>query len=108
QGYHREDVGRSNRSFRVASGPWRELGRTEGLTERRCGLPDGNVHERAAPGGAAVELGGDEAGLPGHEGGVVCPDLEESLGVFGRHRELIYQHHRALAFVKLLAAQVPP
>src|SRR5262249_9128732 len=78
-----------------------ELRRAERPAECPGGFPDGYVDEGRAAGGAAVQLGGDEAGVLLHERGVVGPHLEEALGVGGRPGGMGYQHHPALLVVTL-------
>src|SRR6266516_6080337 len=75
----------------VAGGAGLELGRAERPAERAGGLPDGHVDEGRAAGGAAMELGGDEAGLLLHVCGVVGPNLQETLDVAGCQVELVDQ-----------------
>src|SRR5262249_36659332 len=79
-----------------------ELRGAERAPERAGRFPDRDVDERRAAGGAAVELGRDEAGLLLHEGGVVSPDLQEALRIAGRQVELVNEHDRALVALQLL------
>lgn len=68
---------------------------------RECGpkisgrLPDPIVQIRWAFADRTVELGGDEARLPLHEGGVVLPDLEKGLLVRLIERKRTHQYDRA-------------
>src|SRR6266566_6687691 len=86
----------------VAGSAGLELGRTERLAERAGGFPDGHVDVGRAAGGAAVELGGDKAGLLLHVCGVVGPHLQEPLGVFGCQVELVDEDDRAVVVLQLL------
>src|SRR5712691_11299447 len=94
-----EDVRRGDGAVGVGCGAGLELGRAERPAERLGGLPDGHVDEGRAASGAAVQLGGNEAGLLLHECSVVGPYLEEVLGVGGRQGELVDEHDRAVVLV---------
>src|SRR5262249_24924460 len=90
-----EEVRRGDRARRVRRQPLAELRTLEGRPKVPHRLPDGVVEEDAAPPDAAMQLGGDEAGLPLEIGRIVGPGPQQLVRLLGLHSELVDEDHGA-------------
>src|SRR5579871_2503490 len=86
---------RGDRRGRIGRELRPELRMGEGGAEVGGRLPDRVIQISRAVADRAVKLGGDEARLALHEGGVVLPDFEKARLVGCIQREYVHQHDGA-------------